>query len=376
MSYATGSCIGAMHPSAGMHKHESYPQYRLQCHDKNSLSSQSTSQLNTSLRAQTIGMTNSRYSNSSASINQCAGVFDLATQSNYRKIDNWGQLPSERFGDNYSDFANNGWQYSKYIGYNRRIVISNNASNYGGNWHIQTFLFYTNEKTKYRAGVSGYSNSIYPYFADHSVGAIQVVNERTNVADFRMGHGDWTDCWGALNDSNWTLFDDKFYRSGYPQALIFNGGRALTSRAYREFGDLYPTNTANFAQITGVGTTVLSNGWNVSNNGTPTFRTGIVSGVDPGYNSSGNLVLPRKSRTNSSDNNAVTRVSNSEFCYWRSSGAARYDLTWMYTPRFTLKPHTLYSLRVAYNMTTYYQYATGENTMAFYCYPDIEEYRT
>ena len=109
---------------------------------------------------------------------------------------------------------------------------------------------------------------------------------------------------------------------------------------------------------------------------TPTIRTGVASGVDTGYNSSGSLVIPRRSRTNLNDTNAVTRVNDTEFIYWHSSGAARHDVSWMYTPRFTLNPHTLYSLRVAYSIMTYYQYALSENTLRMVCYPDIEEYRT
>jgi len=368
MSYGAGSYIGTAHSSGTHIRPGLNPAFR-QTQTLRSMFPNYANDNGTGIK-QAVTETSHNYSQNLVStdtgIAKATGVFDLATHFNYNKKNNWVRINSNNFHqENYADFSAKVWQFSssqtnaKFYQQN-----TNNFNQWNDPFMVQSYRFYTTDITKYRIFLGFWIPGATAFYHDLCIGAIQLINLSNNTREYAVGptndNSDFTSLKTTTNASNWTAFISS---------SIISTNDTLNNFSFswdHTVPDNYTTVTVDQS---------TTNQWNVGNITNSPF-TGANNGINISFGSDGTGVLPSRNESTQSVNGELIVQSNTKFLFFESSSpTARFDATGFYTPRITLKPHTLYSLRVAYMLMTRSGLGAS-NPMWTEVVPQLENYRT
>ena len=380
MSYGAGSFIGTAHSSGTHIRTGLNPSFR-QTHTIRSMApNQAFDNGNGNKQAitETCHNASGNLTSSTIGIAKASGVFDMATVCNYRMKNNWARIPGVDFyQENYGDFSAKRWQFSSHDNDSKLYGTNQNFGQYNDAYKIQSWRFFTTDTTKYRIFVGFWIPGNTAFYHDLCIGAIQIVDpgEGTTgpVRTYAMGsmqdNSDMLTLMTSQDSANWTVFGNS---------QVISSGLTLNSTSY-QWDHTIPD---NFTAVTAFQNT--ANQWNIGNF-TNSGYTGANSGISLSYGTSQTNTLPFKDQAGTQNNGFGPQIPqtitnnfeiNTNFLFFESSSpAARFDIGGFYTPRITLLPHKLYSLRIAYMFMT----RAGQNAsnqMWAEVVPVQETYRT
>lgn len=378
MSYGAGSLIGSPHSSGTQIGAGLNPSFR-QTRNINSMSPNYFVNNGTG-RQQAIRETSHNHTNNlldAVTGVYASGLFDLSTHYNYNKKNIWPRIQGNNFyQENYADFSAKGFKTSSSDNFAKFTTSTSGSSSHNNNYFVQSYKFFTTDKTKYRIFIAYWISGPTAFVQDLAVGAINVVDPNNGDLDYRLGpntdNSGFLSCRTSKNSSNWNIFE---------QQSVISTGQNINNAKFR-FDKKAPTDYTNviFGNTT--------NQWNV-NNETQSPDTGPNTGISIGYGTQGgnlNFFLPSRNQGDQTlaNGNEIQQTSqivgtNTNFLYFEaSSPTAQYDIGGFHTPRFTLKPNKCYSLRIAYHLVSRTQANGGStgNTMWAEVIPVQETYRT